>query len=187
VYTGWFGGVSVDPAKFFGLTRLLEHNVVVFQDGYQALYQRGISGEIDSFDALLAWQREFRSRLPHVRRLFCLGNSSGGYAALLAGYLLRADRVWAFAPPTRFWDLVTSAPGLAPERRDLAIQLGADNGVTLYDIFFNETHARDRDAAARIAGCPGVRLWPQPGSGHNVVKTMIEHGTLRAAVAIEPA
>jgi hypothetical protein len=179
VYTGQSRGVGVNPLDFFKQTRLLERNVVILQDRYHAFYQRGVSATIDSFDALLAWQCAFRESLPHVRRVFCLGTSLGGYAAILAGRFLNADQVWAFGPMTVLPD-VPSLRGVtvAPERRDLRLALAADQGATTYAVYYNEREEHDAEDARRLAKHPRVRLWPKPGDGHNVVKTLLERGEL---------
>ena len=183
VYTGRARGVGVNPIDFFAQTRLLERNVVVLQDRHRAFYHRGVSAAVPSFDALLGWLTAFRDSLPHVRRVFCLGTSVGGYAALLSGHLLGVEQVWAFGPPTVLPD-VPSLRGVsvAVERRDLAVALASDNGRTKCEIYYNGHDEADGAAAARIAGCPRVTLWSQPGHDHNVVKTLLETSRLAAVL-----
>jgi hypothetical protein len=180
VYTGWERGLQVDPIQFFNRTRLLERNVVIFQDRRRAFYQKGVSSSLDSFDALLRWQIEFRASLPHVRRVFCLGTSTGGFAALLAGHLLGVDHVWAFGPMTMLPPARTRRDlhEVAPARGDLQLALQVGNDKTTYGVYYNARYKRDVTAAMRLATCPRVTLCPQPGDDHNVVKTLLDLGKL---------
>jgi hypothetical protein len=171
----------INPIVFFNKTRLLERNVVIFQDRHAAFYQKGISPALESFEAFLRWQIEFRERLTHVRRLFCLGTSMGGYAALLFGYLLRAEAVWAFSPATRLGRKRLAQIGdvaVPRERAHLATLLRSSNGITNYNVYYSQDQRRDEVAAMRIANCDGMKLWPRPRGGHNIVKTLLEDGEL---------
>ncbi len=182
VYTGDARGLMINPILFLNRTRLLERNIVIFQDRYDAFYQRGISPEVNSFEAFFNWQVAFRERLSHVRRLFCLGTSAGGYAALAFGRLLKAQEVWAFGPQTnldsRKYRRSLAGLSVPRERMDLALMLGTSNGKTTYNVYFNERRREDAAAAQRIAQCEGVRLWPKPGKGHDVLSVMFEHDRL---------
>ena len=182
VYTGGARGLMINPILFLNRTRLLERNVVIFQDKYSAFYQRGISSQLSTFEDFLDWQIAFRERLSHVRRVFCLGTSAGAYAALLFGRLLEAEEVWAFGAPTEIdqssQERAFAGLSIPPERLDLAHLLGKPNGKTIYNLYFNEGCAGDAAAAQRVAGCEGVRLWPQPGNEHDVLSVMFQQGWL---------
>jgi hypothetical protein len=183
VFAGIKRGLMGNPMAFLQQTGLLVRNVALFVDPAEGYYQGGVNARLDSYDRLLGWQQTFRVGLPHVRRVFCLGTSMGGYAAVLFGHALCANEVWAFSP------LTMAAPEVGrripAERADLARLLRSSNGVTRYNVYYNEADRTDRDAAERLGTCPGVRLWPQRGDGHNVVKTMLEDG--RLATLLPPA
>jgi hypothetical protein len=183
VYTGIARALMVNATQFLSQTRLMLRNVVIFQDATRSCYLRGVSPELDSFEALLAWQIAFRDSQPHVRRVYCVGTSMGGYAALLFGHMLGAEAVWAFGPPTvpsrDAAGFVAVPDEVPPERADLAVLLGRPNGRTKYHVYYNERFAADSAAAAHIAHCEGVSLWPQPGDGHNVVGGLLERNVLR--------
>jgi len=186
VYTGASRALMVNATLFLSQTRLMLRNVGIFQDTTRSCYLRGISPELDSVETFLDWQITFRDSLPHVRRVFCLGTSMGGYAALLFGYMLRAEAVWAFGPPTALrrdaGDAVIVPPDVPPERADLALLLSRPNGRTKYHVYYNEGCDIDRVAATHIAQCEGVSLWPQPGEDHNVVSGLLERNVLRTVL-----
>lgn len=60
-------------------------------------YHTGIEGVSEDVDGTVAFLRE---KIARYRRVFFIGASSGGYAALLFGSLLRVHKVVAFFPPT---------------------------------------------------------------------------------------
>jgi hypothetical protein len=176
VYTGKRGRLMGSPVGFMTQTRLLERNVVFLSDPHGSFYADGVSADLDDYDKVVAWQRDLRRELTHVERSFCLGTSMGGYAALLFGYLLEVEEVWAFSPltiPTA--DVCRRVP---PERADLAVLLRTPNGRTRYNVYYNQNWGADAIAAGSLAECEGVRLCPQEGEGHNVVQTLLERRLL---------
>jgi hypothetical protein len=179
VYTGSAQALMGQPAEFLAKALLLERNVVIFRDVYRAFYHKGISTAIDTFEKFLEWQKAFVKRSAHVRTLFCVGTSAGAYAALLFGHLLGAEEVWAFGPPTDISGRrVVAEAGVPQERADLAVLLKASNGRTRYNVYYNESYEPDRISAVRLAACDRVALWPQPGDGHQVVRTLLERDQL---------
>ena len=175
VYAGGALGLMINPAVFFSKTRLMERNVVMFRDPRLLHYQMGISETIRSFEDLARWHIDFCSHVKHVRRVFCLGTSMGGYAALLFGHMLGAEEVWAFGPQTHLRGIRRLAGlRIPPERLDLSVLLGHGNGTTKYNIYYNKSNQRDEAHAQRVAHCAGVRTWPLSGRGHGVVGTLLE-------------
>ena len=134
--------------------------------------------------AFVEHQKSLLARFPHVRRLYCVGSSGGAYAAILSGYFLAVEQVFAFAPPVpleRRWIQHQPGPGEAPRYRDtedLSQLLRGGNGKTCYRIYYNESSVPDRRSARRIAQCPGVSLAPQSGHGHNVMDHLSASGRL---------
>src|SRR6266550_493175 len=80
VFHGMAGGLGIQPLT--------------------VLRETGLNPEITDVDAIIARLRRCREELPRIRQTFCSGPSSGGYAALLFGYYLQVDVVYAFAPVT---------------------------------------------------------------------------------------
>jgi hypothetical protein len=209
VYLGTHRGIMINPAIFLSETGLLHRNLLILHDPWRVFYQCGISLEVDSFDALLEWQRRYVLRLRHVERIFCVGVSAGGYAALAFGHLLAVEEVWAFAPLTvlptlthvqmqreaanRSRSFVNGGvaagagslvvPEIPADRADLELKLKRSNGVTRYNIFYNDSCSFDAESASHVAACDNVHLFPQSGKAvHNVVETLFEQERLSTIV-----
>jgi hypothetical protein len=197
VFHGMAGGFGIQPLTVLRETGLIHNNLVLLKDYYRFFYQAGLNPEITDVEAIIARLRKCHEELPHVRQTFCSGPSSGGYAALLFGYYLQVDVVYAFAPVTlinlddlkRFGGC-KDVSRITEEHRDLALLLAKHNGRTRYKIFYCDGHVRDRKYAERLQHLPGVELCPQPGTTHNVIQAIYESGRLREIfgnVALEGA
>lgn len=176
VYQGHGHALMIHALKFLQMTGLLNRNVVMFRDVYRCWYLRGVSEQIASAGQLLQWQHNYLSHMTHVRDVYCLGTSTGGFAALLYGHLLGVRSVFAFAPctiiSTAVLEQIREQTGEAPPYQDLATVLAHSNERSNYKVYYNERHETDKQAAQHISHCPGVVLHPQSGSGHSVVVHM---------------
>jgi len=185
VFHGMAGGLGIEPLTVLRETGLLRTNLVLLKDYYRFFYHAGLNAEITDVDAIITRLRKCREELPHVMQTYCSGPSSGGYAAILFGHYLQVDVVYAFAPVTLInLDVLKKFGGskelwrITEQHRDLARVLSNHNGRTRYKIFFCDGHIRDRTYAARIQELPGVELYPQAGTTHNVIQAIHESGRL---------
>lgn len=80
-------------------------------DSFSSCYHKGIDGHSASVDETVEYLRRL---IRGYRSVYCIGVSSGGYAAILFGSLLQATGVLAFIPPTRLY-----RPDTDPKYRDL--------------------------------------------------------------------
>jgi hypothetical protein len=181
MFQGLAGRMMLEPLEFLHQARLTDRNLIMFRDVSRAFYQRGLGPEIPNIPALIRWQRELIGRLPHAREVYCVGSSSGAYAALLCGHFLRAKAVWAFAPPTNlklFWES-EQIEATDQTYADLRPFLESGNGTTQYHVHYNEASVPDREAAAYLEGCPGVELHAASGTGHGVIIDLARTGELQ--------
>jgi pimeloyl-ACP methyl ester carboxylesterase len=199
-FGGLRGRVDVPPFEFLSVTGDFPVKRMYVRDLYQAWYHRGIPrqrakslvGVADRLRELIA---------PHdVERLVTIGNSSGGYAALVFASLLGADVALAFAPQTtidpdamadlgdRRWEThlrkLHDAGRIDPAWTDLREALPQHLGAnTRLQVYFNERLAIDRLHAERLAGIDAVRLLRfGHGSGHYLVNTLRNNGSLEHAL-----
>ena len=186
VFHGMAGALGIQPLTVLRETGLIHSNLVLLKDYYRFFYHAGLNPEITDVDAIVARLRRCRDELPHVRQTFCCGPSSGAYAAILFGHYLQVDVVYAFAPVTLInLDDLKKYGGrkdisrITEQHRDLALLLAKHNGRTRYKLFYCDRARRDRAYAERLQGLPGIELYPQPGTTHNVIQAIYERGRLR--------
>lgn len=182
LFQGQAGRMMMDPLQFLHETGLTDRNLIVLRDVTRRLYQFGLGPDVPDIPSLIAWQQELIAKMPHVRDVYCVGSSSGAYAAMLCGYLLRAREVYAFAPPTDLTRWLEEDKIECQDRTfaDLVPLMATSNGVTRYHVYYNESMGTDRESALRVRDCPGVELHPQGGSGHGVVLHLGQTGQLRS-------
>jgi hypothetical protein len=194
VFHGMAGGLGIQPLTVLRESGLIYNNLVLLKDYYRFFYQAGLNREITDVEGIIARLRRCREELPHVRQTFSSGPSSGAYAAILFGHYLEVDVVYAFAPVTsiNLEDLkkyggFKDIERIPEHHRDLARLLARHNGRTRYKLFYCDGHGRDRNYAERLKHLPGVELYPQPGTTHNVIQAIHERGRLREIFDTAPS
>ena len=90
-------GIGIPVFEFFNILSDSKFDKIFIRDFNQMWYLKGIDEEISSFNNLLDY---LRSLIKDYDRVIFLGNSMGGYAAILFGILLDVDKVISFSPQT---------------------------------------------------------------------------------------
>lgn len=166
---------GMTTTEFFKQLQAFDIEVWFFKDFEQIWYMKGLLGLSSSVDETA---EVIRGMLPdRDLPLLTLGASSGGFAALLFGHLLGADRVLAFSPQTEVSRRVFSRfASIDSEQsdRDLAspyvdllplFQAGGFAGQAM--ICFADRTPFDAQQARRLDGCQGVVMNPVGWNGHN--------------------
>jgi hypothetical protein len=199
-FVDWHNPPNFD---FFGRTKKLEKrfditfNRLLVRDLENAWYHCGVPGLGTHVDEMTA---TLRSLICSIRpsRLITIGQSMGGYGAIMFGMLLNADRIVAFGPlshldpreAVRYGDLrflsVMERLQLDPPKSaylDLP-KLGKSLDYQgRLDVIYG-THPGNNDDASghldamhafRLARLPNVTLRPYPEAGHAVVEWLIQH------------
>lgn len=99
-FTGRGRDVGMDSAEFFKLAALDRRNIIVLHDPRERSYKDGVSDTLPTKAAVCAWLAAWIAERPHIVEVYCVGFSSGGPMAMIAGHHLRAKTVWALAPRT---------------------------------------------------------------------------------------
>lgn len=91
--------------------------VIFVRDIYKQWYVSGINKEIDNFEKLIT----FLSEKCEGYDIVTCGNSAGGYAAVLAGILLKARKIYNFSGQYDLWIIKDPGPlvEMAKEREEL--------------------------------------------------------------------
>lgn len=194
-----FGGLKgapmgLPPFEFKGLSAGLATKRLFLRDPEQAWYQRGLPGVSDHIDGV-AEHLAARVAASGAERVVMVGNSMGGYAALLFGARLDVDEVVAFAPQSflgrvkralhrdRRWkhqmrgaqtsptlrrvnlDLLAAIPKAAPSRCKAQIHYGRDERL-------------DGVHAERLAHLPRLTVHGHATGGHALVRALRDGGQL---------
>lgn len=127
-----------------------------------------------------------------ARRIVCLGNSGGTFAALLYGLELKADAVVGFAGPTNLSPAFTEnlRPVLLANRTqklslaskiDLRKAYSDADGPPRVALIYGNSNWDDRIQAEHMARLPSCLLRPIPGfKSHNVLLELIRRDQLQS-------
>jgi hypothetical protein len=147
-----------------------EASLVFLRDASPFWYMNGIRGlGRDYDDCLKAILRIVAAMAPAGRSLpiYCIGYSSGAYAALRFGLDLEARAVLFFSGPTQPRDTPRQIGDGSRAEGDLRLLYARAPRPPKLTICFGELNLADTQAALRMADLPGVTLVPVPGfSGH---------------------
>lgn len=185
-------GMGMPPFEFLRSFRAKDVPGWFIKDFHQSWYQQGllgISSDIDGTAAYLA------SLMVSHRgaRLATLGASSGGYAAIVFGCRLGAERIAAFSPQTAITRRIVSqykaldtpdaldfldANQAVLDLREFLLAQEAAPQVTVY---YGADHPKDAKEALRLEGLNNVTLVPvQDVQGHSVTAALKQQGRLDA-------
>ncbi len=147
--------------------RNLPCNYILVRDpSNDGWYNQGVEGLGFSIDDVSASLREIIKRMGG-NKLFVLGSSMGGYAAILFGSRLNADKVLAFSPQT---SLNRAFPLAPPEGAPIyvpdLIPIVERNPETPIEIVASADDLADLYHLTRIAHLPNVRPVTVPFSEH---------------------
>lgn len=192
-FGGIAGELSMPAFEFFRLTSSFPTKKLYARDLRQAWYQRGLVGIGETPDEITHYLLE-RIRENRVRRVITVGNSMGGFASLLFGWLIEADEVHSFSPQTFLtrtrrilhWDFrwkrrvaaVHRSPKLIHRYLDLRPLLASRRTKTRFHIYFSEEGRLDRAHADHLGDHPQVRLHRFQEGGHGMVRYLRDTGAL---------
>ena len=175
-------------------------NRILVRDTANFWYQHGVSGLGRDADEVAAALRDWIARL-RPRSVSTLGQSMGGYAAILFGALLGADRVLAFGPlsylrsdwarrdgDTRWLPAFDKLQRFPPARLydDLPALLAATPRLPAIRVVIGSASAPgqaqnlDRLHAQRLAASAAVSVQEFAQAPHAVVQWLIEQGRIDA-------
>lgn len=194
-FGGLAGRLNMAPFEFFRLVETIPCSKIFLRDLHQVWYHRGIAGlghGIDESAAKLSTL--ITSRSPS--RIAMVGNSAGGYAALLFGHLIpRVDSILAFAPQTfldrwnralhfdmRWRRQISEVHRLRASvaYRDLLPLLGTRAGAQpATHVFASRDDRLDHAHARRLRGVPRVRIHAYAEGDHSLIKALRDRGALK--------
>jgi hypothetical protein len=162
-----FGGIP--RFEFVQFLKQFDVSKHFYLDEHSDLYHKGLAGITSSIDETVTY---LKNEIKDYKRVLFLGNSGGGYAAILFGSLLEVTSVVAFVPQTiRHNDVVDE------KYRDSSIFI---NSKTNYYIYGDTSILNVKDChhishCERIAHHPNVFLTKKNGLH---LKEMRDNGEL---------
>ena len=181
-FTGGQQKLHFPVYQFFETTKTLGCSRILLWDRYYMFYHHGVDRKRRDWPSLLKFLKDEIARL-QPRTIFCIGVSSGGYAAIIAGHYLGVDFVHAFGPQTKIaidregirnarfrfnrWKLSFS-PRVFKDALDLVPMLERPNGTTRFFVHYGSRHKIDWEFAQRIAHSPSVMTLGYPINSHGV-------------------
>lgn len=157
-------------------------------------YQKGTPGISDGVPGVVDFLRKQIAQ-EKPKRVVMIGNSGGGFSALLFGVLVGADEIHAFNPPTRLRDPDDTS---APEQLQ-ALELEKGKGIPYLDlqdmfrkhlqtgtkvyIHYSRGESRDKRHAKYLREFPNVHLIEYPFVSHHVARFFAERAMLTPLLA----
>ncbi len=198
----FFGGIAAGIAmpvfEFYNASKIINDHKIFLRDFSQSWYQNGlpsISNDIYSTAQFLTSQIEDIK----PEKVYFVGNSMGGYAAILFGSLIGSVEVIAFAPQTFISPILrirhrdnrwkkqirsTYRKSFLKRKvwnlRPLLIRSSHNKKVS---VFVSKVDKLDHKHASHIADIEGVNIYEFEDGGHGIVKLLRDQGKLPAIMS----
>jgi hypothetical protein len=193
IFGGIAAGMGMPPLEFYKSFRILNENKIFFRDFSQSWYQDGLPGigknvfEVGEF---------IKGRIATLNpgEVFFIGNSMGGFAAILFASLVGKGTAIAFAPQTfispvkrlkycdRRWPrqitntyLKTALKKHVWDLKRWLINNGKDIKV---EIFVSKNDRLDYIHANQLRGLKTVNIYEYDTGGHGLVRHLRDKGKL---------
>jgi pimeloyl-ACP methyl ester carboxylesterase len=193
IFGGIYAGLGIPPFEFYEASRILEENRIFFRDFSQSWYQNGLPGIGRDYRAIGDYiAAKIEAQQPE--EIFFVGNSMGGFAALLFAALSGQGRAIAFAPMTFIspWKRILHGdkrrrPQIRNTYRsswwkrhvwDLKGWLTGERSRLRADIYVSRAFRLDCVHARELAHLPRVRIHTFDEGGHQLVKQLRDDGRL---------
>lgn len=191
IFGGINQGIGIPVFEFFNILKEKEIDKVFIRDFNQMWYLKGVDEEVNSFENL---KTRLGDIIKKYNKVTFLGNSMGGFAAILFGTLLNVDNVIAFSAQTfinrrqRFWSFdkrwekqikkIHDAQ-LHSEYQDLKTVINNHpNSKTKINIYYSSKDRLDRKHSKRLRSFKNVSLNSFSKGGHAVIRELRDSGEL---------
>ena len=198
----FFGGIAariaMPPFEFYKASQILDEHKMFIRDFHQSWYQNGLPGiSVD----IHTTAKYIRNKIDEIKpeRVFFVGNSMGGYAAILFAALVGTGEAIAFAPQTfispflrrkhkdnRWMNQVRATYRKSFFKRkvwNLKPLLSRLDGRLKITVYVSTSDRLDRIHASHIKDIKGVQVYEVDGGGHGVVRLLRDQGKLPAIMS----
>lgn len=180
-FAGISGAVGLYPFEFFKITKGFDIDKIFIRDLEQSWYHKGMKDISNSIEDSAKYLKSI-IKANKYKKVVCLGNSMGGYAAILIGYLIKADIVLSFSPQTfldeknrekykdnRWQEQIAALPKNIDEKYlDLSKLLRPNK--TKINIYYSLQERIDVEHVNKIKNLKNVNLFAYENGGHQLVQ-----------------
>lgn len=191
-------GLGMPVFEFFNSIADIQYDKIFFRDFNQAWYQKGVDSELNHVDEIVQYLKKIIDSNTY-ENVFFLGNSMGGYAAILFGSILNVDTVISFVPQTfinrfnriinrdkRWTKEISKIYAFQNNRKayfDLKKHLKNNNSYkTQINIYYFPSHILDKKHAERLKNQKNVNLHAIEKGVHEVAKIVRNNGELKSLI-----
>lgn len=191
-FGGIQAGIGMPPFEFYKASGIINENKIFLRDFSQSWYHAGLHGISSDIDSTALYIENVIDELG-PERIYFVGNSMGGYAAILFHALLGKGEAIAFVPQTFISDdlreqygdsrwpeqisRTLSLPATKREAHDLRGLLERRSACKI-SIFIASDNPLDLVHAAHVRECAGVHVHEFDAGGHQLVKELRDEGKL---------
>jgi esterase/lipase len=189
-------GLGIPVFEFFNSLRDIPCDKIFFRDFNQSWYQNGVDERLNSVEKIVYHLKTVIEDKKYKKVCF-IGNSMGGYGAILFGTLLNVDKIYAFAPQS-FIDKKNRLINLDFRWKKQISQIVRNKNNVFLDlnkhlkelqnlksdiiIYYSKKHRLDSIHANHISKIKNVHLVEYSKGGHDVVKSLRDEGVLNEII-----
>ncbi|WP_373480503.1 hypothetical protein [Geminocystis sp.] len=192
IFGGIQSGLGIPPFEFKRITDSLPVKLIFIRDLSQAWYHLELPSIGNGINDIILTIESIKQQT-NYSKVVCIGNSMGGYAALLIGSLIQADQVLSFVPQTfiskwlriinfdnRWKEQINKLhknSSISKQMFDLKVFL--KNPQYKKAIIFSDRNNRlDALHASRLKSLPRTTIEWRDG-GHSLIKQLRDNGELQ--------
>ncbi|MBI9015787.1 MAG: hypothetical protein JEZ07_00865 [Phycisphaerae bacterium] len=193
IFGGINAGIGMPPFEFYKSSQIINQNKLFVRDFSQTWYQNGLEGIAKDIYGIGDYVKETIQQL-QPEKVYYIGNSMGGFAAIAMAAMTGHGKAIAFAPQTfigplkriRHWDRRWQGRMLATWKTsfyrkhiyDLLKHLKSNPGDYSVDIYVSSNHRRDLAHSNNIKNLKNVNVHEYDIGGHQLVKHLRDNGQL---------
>ena len=199
IFGGIAAGIAMPPFEFYKSAQILNENRVFIRDFRQSWYHAGLEGISKDIPSTVQYLKELIIRYSPSETVI-IGNSMGGFAAILFTALIGNARAIAFCPRIFIgpWNRLKNRDKryekliyrmylktlFKKKHYDLAKL--EPNSTWSADIYVSRSDRLDIAHARHIAQHPRVTIHEYEQGGHELVKSLRDSGELAAIIQTAP-
>jgi len=191
-FGGIAGAIGMPPFEFYRASRILQYSRIFLRDAGQSWYQRGLPGIGEDAHAIGDYLRD-KIQESGASEIIFIGNSMGGFAALLFCSMLQMGKAIAFSPQTfisrekrhRYGDdrwleqIERLHKGhTSTDIDDLQPWIGSRFPHMPARVYVSTSDELDMHHVNELAAFPNIEVHHFPDGGHGLVTKLRDDGIL---------